>query len=163
MIRNLWKIPDGRDWLWGKLGLVLIGKAMLSKSLIQFSVDGWGCVPSLLFGQAVNPLETPEHSQVSLAQSLIVLQIQITWQFSVPLWDHQIGESVVHPRDFLTVQEFLGILVLLFVAICSVLYSGVHGNFLKEGLCHMLQDPGLLQTEPLSPWQATADPCLCKQ
>ena len=23
--------------------------AILSKSLIQFSVDGWGCVPSLLF------------------------------------------------------------------------------------------------------------------
>ena len=23
------------------------GQAMLSKSLIQFSVDGWGCVPSL--------------------------------------------------------------------------------------------------------------------
>ena len=33
----------------GKLGLVLMGRAMLSKSLIQFSVDGWGCVPSLLF------------------------------------------------------------------------------------------------------------------
>ena len=33
----------------GKLGLVLMGGAMLSKSLIQFSVDGWGCVPSLLF------------------------------------------------------------------------------------------------------------------
>ena len=45
----LWKIPDGRDWLWGKLGLVLMGWAMLSKPLIQFSVDGWGCVPSLLF------------------------------------------------------------------------------------------------------------------
>ena len=25
-----------------------MGGAMLSKSLIQFSVDGWGCVPSLL-------------------------------------------------------------------------------------------------------------------
>ena len=25
------------------------GRAKLSKSLIQFSVDGWGCVPSLLF------------------------------------------------------------------------------------------------------------------
>ena len=48
-IRGLWKLPDRRDWLWGKLGLVLIGRAMLSKSLIQFSVDGWGCVPSLLF------------------------------------------------------------------------------------------------------------------
>ena len=33
----------------GKLGLVLMGGAMLSKSLIQFSVDGWSCVPSLLF------------------------------------------------------------------------------------------------------------------
>ena len=30
-----------------KLGLVLMGRPMLSKSLIQFSVDGWGCVPSL--------------------------------------------------------------------------------------------------------------------
>ena len=48
-IRGLWKLPDGRDWLRGKLGLVLMGGAMLSKSLIQFSVDGWGCVPSLLF------------------------------------------------------------------------------------------------------------------
>ena len=33
----------------GKLGLVLMGGAMFSKSLIQFSVDGWSCVPSLLF------------------------------------------------------------------------------------------------------------------
>ena len=32
----------------GKLGLVLMDGAMISKSLIQFSVDGWGCVPSLL-------------------------------------------------------------------------------------------------------------------
>ena len=26
-----------------------MGRAMFTKSLIQFSVDGWGCVPSLLF------------------------------------------------------------------------------------------------------------------
>ena len=32
----------------GNLGLVLMGGDMLSKSLTQFSVDGWGCVPSLL-------------------------------------------------------------------------------------------------------------------
>ena len=48
-IRGLWKILDGRDWLWGKLGLVLMGRAMLSKSLIQFSFDVQSCVPSLLF------------------------------------------------------------------------------------------------------------------
>ena len=33
----------------GKLGLVLMGGAILIKSLVQFSVDGWSCVPSLLF------------------------------------------------------------------------------------------------------------------
>ena len=37
------------------LGLVLMGGAILSNLLIQFSVDGWDCVPSLLFtwGQTV--------------------------------------------------------------------------------------------------------------
>ena len=35
--------------LGGKLGLVLMGMAKLTKSLIQFSTDGRGCVPFLLF------------------------------------------------------------------------------------------------------------------
>ena len=48
-IRGLWKLPDGRDWLRGKLGLVLMCRAMLSKSSVQFSIDGWSCVPCLLF------------------------------------------------------------------------------------------------------------------
>ena len=56
-IRGLWKLPDGRDWLRGKPGLVLMGGAMLSKSLTQLSVDRWSCVPSLLFtwGQTIWP------------------------------------------------------------------------------------------------------------
>ena len=49
----LWKLLDERNWLWENLDLVLIG-AMLSISLIQFSVDGWSCVPSLLFGLRPN-------------------------------------------------------------------------------------------------------------
>ena len=48
-IRGLWKLLDGRDWLQGKLGLILMDGAMFSKSWIQFSIDGWSCVPSLLF------------------------------------------------------------------------------------------------------------------
>ena len=36
------------------MGLVLVGGAMLSKSLIQFSVDGQGCVPSLLSDLRLN-------------------------------------------------------------------------------------------------------------
>ena len=43
---------------------------MLSKSLIQFSVDGRGCVPSQLFGLRPPP-ETPGHSQASQTQSLL--------------------------------------------------------------------------------------------
>ena len=38
----------------GKLGLVLMGGAMLSKSLIPFSIDGLGCVPSQMFGLRPN-------------------------------------------------------------------------------------------------------------
>ena len=42
------------SWWERNLGLVLMGGAMLSKSLIQFSIDGWGSVPSLLFGLRPN-------------------------------------------------------------------------------------------------------------
>ena len=45
------RLVEASRWdglMWGNLGLVLMGETMLSKSLIQFSVDGQGCVPSLL-------------------------------------------------------------------------------------------------------------------
>ena len=38
----------------GKLGPVLMGRTRLSKFLIQFSVNGWGCVSSLLFNLGPN-------------------------------------------------------------------------------------------------------------
>ena len=41
----LWELSDGRDWLWGKLCLALVPKAVHSKYLIQFSADG--CTVSL--------------------------------------------------------------------------------------------------------------------
>ena len=34
----------------GENCLTLMGKAMLSKSLIPFSVDGWSCVPAICLG-----------------------------------------------------------------------------------------------------------------
>ena len=47
-VRGLWKLPDGRDWLWEKLGLALVGEALLTKSLIQFSVDAGGLCSCLV-------------------------------------------------------------------------------------------------------------------
>ena len=98
--KRLWKLPNGRDR--EKLNLVLMCRAMVSKSLIQFSVDGQGSVPSLLFVlrpnycggnedngdlfhkeismhcqpqclQSTPPWETPEYSWASLGQSLVGL------------------------------------------------------------------------------------------
>ena len=43
------KLPDLREGLWGKLGLVMMGGAILSRLLIQLSVDEQDCVPSLSF------------------------------------------------------------------------------------------------------------------
>ena len=44
----------GETDLRGELVLVLMDRAVCSKSLIQFSVDGWGYVPSLYFGLRPN-------------------------------------------------------------------------------------------------------------
>ena len=51
-IRGLWELPDGRDWLWGKLGLVLMGWAILSSvqsvqslSHVWFFATPWIAAP----------------------------------------------------------------------------------------------------------------------
>ena len=68
-IRGLWELPDGRDWLRGKLGLVLMGRAMLSKALIPFSVEGRGWVPSLLFTWAQTMVEVMKIMGASFKRS----------------------------------------------------------------------------------------------
>ena len=67
-IRGLWKLPDRRDWLRGILGLVLMAP-MLSKSLIQISVDRWGCVPSLLFTWGQTMVEVKKIMATSFKRS----------------------------------------------------------------------------------------------
>ena len=58
------------------------------------------------------------------------------------------------------VNKIISIVVLQFVG--HLLSSCMVGLMApsSRGLNHMLHDPGLLQSEPLLPWQATADPCL---
>ena len=53
----------------GELGLVLMGRSMLSKSLVQFSVDGWGCVPSLLFTWGQTMVEEMKIMETSFKRS----------------------------------------------------------------------------------------------
>ena len=88
-IRGLWKLPDVRDWVWRTLSLVLMGGVMISKSLIQFSVDGWGCVPSLLFGLKPN-YGRGNGSNGDLLQKALGQHrcIQSPWAWGRPLWTH---------------------------------------------------------------------------
>ena len=51
------------------MGLVLMGGAMLSKSLIQFSVEGCSCVPSLLFTWGKTMVEVMKIMVTSLKRS----------------------------------------------------------------------------------------------
>ena len=46
-----------------------MGGAMLSKSLIQFSVDGWSCVPSLLFTWGQTMMEVMKIMATSFKRS----------------------------------------------------------------------------------------------
>ena len=47
-LRGLYKLPYERDWWWEKPVLALVGRALLSRALIQLSADEWGCTPSLI-------------------------------------------------------------------------------------------------------------------
>ena len=122
---------------------------MLSKCLIQFSVDGWGCVPSLLFDlrpvevvkimatsfqrmsvsvpnpaaghrPPTPPPETPGHSWASLGQSLV-------------------GPLLLSPGS-LCAQAFVCALQETCVKVWW-LYGGVNGDLLQEGLCHTHPEP----------------------
>ena len=46
-LRGSYKFPDGRDWQWEKLGLIVVGGVMFSKTSIRLSADGWSYSPSL--------------------------------------------------------------------------------------------------------------------
>ena len=128
------------------MDLVLIGGTILSKSLIQFSVAGPGCVPSLLFNLRPNcgggnedqallssvpltlqqatidptPLwETPGHSCASLGQSLV-------------------GSLLLFPGFWCTQAFICAFRESVSPVLCKFwrLYGAVNGDLLQEGLWH---------------------------
>ena len=153
-IRGLWKLSDGRDWWWGKLGLVLMGGAMLSKSLIQLSVDGWGCVPSLLFDLRPN-YGGGDEANSHLLQKVPCMHcyIQCLWPCSrlppTPLLKTP-GHSQASPRQSLVGSLLLspgswcaqGLVCALresvSPALCKYweLYGRINGNLFQKGLYH---------------------------
>ena len=106
----------GDSWtLTGKSYSVFCGDtALLSWLLVhaRFCL----CSPRICFPSPVKVLQSNPTGALS----------QISWGFSVPLPDPQVGKSVVGPRAFLTVWDFFSIIVLQFV--CHLLFGFMLGN-----------------------------------
>ena len=70
----------------------LMGGAIVSKSLIQFSVDGWGCVPSLLFDLR------PNYCGGSEDNSDLLQKVPCTAVLSVPRLYQATANPCLHQR-----------------------------------------------------------------
>ena len=149
-IRGLWKHPDGRDWLRGKLGLVLMGRAMFSKSLIQFSVHGWSCVLSLLFTWGQTMVDVMKIMVTSFKRShewtatLTALNPAAGTTDPHLCWrlldkSGSVSCGVTAPFSWALVHKMFCLCPprVYFPVLCKFwLYDGVNGDLLQEGLFH---------------------------
>ena len=146
---------------------------MLNKSLIQFSVDGWGCVPSLLFDLRPNYDGGNEDNGDLLQKGPMH---PLLHSVPPPTAGHRrpmpLPETPGHSRVNLD-QPLMGSLLLspgacceqaFIVSVCPprvcfsvlckfwLLYGGVNGDLLQEDLCHTqvccTQSPCPLQQSP---------------
>ena len=76
-LRGLYKLPYERDWWWEKPVLALVGRALLSRALIQLSADEWGCTPSLI-------VFLPKVIQLYVCVSHSVLSLCDPMDYSLP-------------------------------------------------------------------------------
>ena len=123
---------------------------MLSKSLIQFSVDGWSCVPSLLFTWGQTMLEVMKIMVTSLKRSHACtatvrapnLQQATTdpcLRRRLPDTHRQVSCGVTVPFSWVLVHKVLLCPPRVYFPVLfkfGQLCGGVNGDPLQEGLCH---------------------------
>ena len=131
------------------------GGAMPSKSLIQFSVDGWGCLPSLLLTWGKTMVEVMKIMPTSFKRSHgSYCYTQCPQPCSKPPPTHaSTGDSWTLPGKSGSVScgvtaSFSWVLVstrfclcpsrVYFSVLCKFwqLFGGINGDLLQEGLCH---------------------------
>ena len=80
------KLLGGSDWQWKKCGLALVGRALISKALTQFSAYGWGYISFLVvfWLEVTQPWGLQalvlSHSLMSNSSS-IACQVPLFWHF----------------------------------------------------------------------------------
>ena len=128
---------------------------MLSKSLIQFSVDGWSCVPSLLFpwGQTMKEvmkvmvtsfkrfhactatLSAPNPAAGHHRRTPPVETPGHSW---ASLGQSLVGSLLLSRGSWCTEGFVCALQESVSPVLCKFwwLYGGDHGDLLQEGLCH---------------------------
>ena len=124
---------------------------MLSKSLIQLSVDGQGCVPSLLFDlrslvELMKIIETFKRSHACIATfsapKPTPLQTQTSagdsWTLTASLGQSLVGSLLLSPGSRCAQGFVCALQESASPVPCNFwwLYGRVNGNLLQQGLCH---------------------------
>ena len=129
---------------------------MLRKSLIQFSVDGWGCVPSLLFDLRPNygggsednddllqkAPSTHCHTQCPQPWSRSLLTHASTrdsWTLMAKSGSVSCGSRLLSPGSWCTQGFVCALQASVSPVLCKFwqLYGGVNSDLLQEGVCHI--------------------------
>ena len=127
---------------------------MLSKSPIQFSVDGWGCVPSLLFtwGQTMveamktmatsfkrsdEPYATPSAPNPAACHCRPTALPETSGHSGASLGQSLVGSLFLSPGSWCA-QVSVCALKIVSPVLCKFwqLHGGVNGELLQDGLCH---------------------------
>ena len=157
----------------------MMGRAVFSKSLIQFSVEGWGCVPSLLFDLRPNYGGCNEDNG-DLLQKVPCRHCctQCPQPCSRPPLTHpsardswtltgksgSVSCGVTAPFSWVLVHKVLFVPSRsLFPQSCVSSGGSMVGLMATSSNKGLMPYPGLLHPEPLPLWQATADPFLCRR
>ena len=130
-----------------------MGRAMLSKSLIQYSVDGWGCVPSLLFSWGQTMAEVMKITATSFKRSHArtatlsapnpaaghcqhTLLPETPGHSQASLGQSLVGSLLLSPGSWCTQGSVWALQESIFQALCKVwqLFGGVNGDLLQEDL-----------------------------
>ena len=128
---------------------------LLSKSLIQFSVDGWSCVPSLLFDLRPNSGGGNEDNGDLLPKVLFKhcctqcprlcsrpplthVSARDSWTFMSKSGSVSCGVTLPFSWILVCTRFCFCPPSVCFPVLCKLwqLYGGVNGNLLQEDLCH---------------------------
>ena len=163
------------------------GEAVLSKSLIQFSVDGWSCISSLLFTwdeimvEVLKVMVTFSKRSHACTATLTTPNpaaghhrptppLQTSGHTWASLGQSLVGSLLLAPESWCTQVSVYAFQESIFPVLCKFwqLHGGINGNLLQEGLCHTqvccTQSPCTCGS-PLLTHNSTADAqmpfCLC--